>query len=137
MLKSIAPRNVPAWLTKGFAMYFEGTTAPERSRRSRRRASSYRLAALRTTFIGLDATQAAVAYEESAFATHALSSDRLARSRTLLQDLDAGQTIEQCVERFGFTFAGFEAELAGRTGVAAPPPRRKQAAPYQSSSSGR
>jgi tetratricopeptide (TPR) repeat protein len=124
MLKSIAPRNVPAWLNEGLAMYFEGYDGARAERRLAAARVFVPLAALRTTFIGLDTMQAAVAYEESAFVTHALlqriGSPGLA---TLLQDLDAGQTIEQAVERFGFTLAGFESELAGRTGVRIATPR--------------
>jgi tetratricopeptide (TPR) repeat protein len=125
MLKSIAPRNVPAWLHEGLAMHFEGYDGARAERRLAAARVFVPLAALRATFSGLDLLQAAVAYEESAFAAHALlqriGSPGLA---ALLQDLDAGQAIEQAVERFGFTFAAFEADLAGRTGGRATTPRR-------------
>ena len=42
----------------------------------------------------------------------------------LLQDLDAGQSLEQAIERFGVTLPEFEADLMRRVGVAA----RKRAA---------
>ena len=66
-----------------------------------------------------------VAYEESGFATYALL-QRIGSAglAALLQDLDAGQTIEQAIERFGFTFAAFESDLARRTGTRAAVPRR-------------
>jgi len=35
----------------------------------------------------------------------------------LLQDLDAGQNLEDAIARFGFTFAEFEADLMKRVGV--------------------
>jgi hypothetical protein len=76
------------------------------------------LAALRTSFARLTAGQAATAYEESAFATGALL-DRIGPSGLgeLLQDLAAGQTMEQAIERFGITFVAFEADLARRVGA--------------------
>ena len=59
-----------------------------------------------------------VAYEESAYATHVLLQRIGAPGlAALLHDLDEGQPIEQAVERFGFTFAAFESDLAGRIGA--------------------
>ena len=54
----------------------------------------------------------------SAFATSALIT-RIGPSNLgfLLQDLDRGHSIETAVERFGVTFADFEAQLAKRVGV--------------------
>jgi tetratricopeptide (TPR) repeat protein len=125
MLNSIAPRNVPAWLNEGLAMYFEGHDVASAERRLAAARVFVPLAALRNGFGGLDLPQARVAYEESAFATHALL-QRIGSAglAALLQDLDAGQTIEQAVERFGFTCEGFEADLARRTGGRASIPRR-------------
>jgi tetratricopeptide (TPR) repeat protein len=125
MLKSIAPRNVPVWLHEGLAMYFEGYDGARVERRLSASRVFVPLAALRTSFAGLDLVQAAVAYAESAFATHALL-QRIGPGglAVLLQDLDGGQTVEQAVERFGFTFAAFEADVARRTGGRATTPRR-------------
>jgi tetratricopeptide (TPR) repeat protein len=120
MLKSIAPRNVPAWLHEGLAMYFDGHNVAGAQRRLAAARVFVPLAALRHGFGGLDALQAAVAYEESAYATHALLQRIGAPGlAALLRDLDAGQPIEQAVERFGFTFAAFESDLARRTGAPA------------------
>jgi len=125
MLTSIAPRNVPAWLHEGLAMHFEGHDGARAERRLAAARVFVPLTALRTSFGGLDTVQAAVAYEESAFAAHALL-QRIGSAglAALLQDLDAGQTIEQAVERFGFTFAAFESDLAARTRGRATIPRR-------------
>jgi len=120
ILKSLAPRNLPVWLNEGLAMYFEGRDG----RRSERLLASVHLfvplAALRTSFTGFNSSQAALAYEESAFATRALI-DRagLANIGLLLQDLDAGQSLEEAIERFGVTFTDFEADLMRRVGVTA------------------
>jgi hypothetical protein len=115
MLRAAVPRNLPAWLNEGLAMYSEGKDAE----RSRRRLAAARvfvpLAALQTSFTRLNAAQAVVAYEESAFATSALI-DQIgpANLGQLLQDLSEGQTIEQAIERFGVTFAAFESDLERR-----------------------
>ena len=76
------------------------------------------LAALQTSFTRLNTAQAVVAYEESAFATRALV-DRIGPSGLgqLLQDLNAGQTMDQSIERFGITFAAWESDLEQRVGV--------------------
>ena len=118
MLKSLAPRNLPVWLNEGLAMYFEGRDGLRSERRLAAVHLFVPLANLRYSFTGLNAAQATLAYEESAFATRALI-DRagIAGVGMLLQDLDAGQNVEEAVERFGFTFQAFEADLMRRVGV--------------------
>jgi hypothetical protein len=118
MLGSIAPRGVPAWLNEGLAMHCEGRDAAASERRLAAARVFVPLAALRTSFGRLSTAQAVVAYEESAFAAGALLERiRPAGLAQLLQDLARGQTIEQAVERLGFTFAAFESELARRVGA--------------------
>ena len=118
MLKSIASRNVPAWLHEGLAMYFEGHDAALSERRLAAARLFVPLAALQTSFSRLNTAQAVVAYEESAFAVRALI-DRIGPSGLgqLLQDLDAGQTMDQSIERFGITFAAWESDLQQRVGA--------------------
>jgi hypothetical protein len=119
MLKSIAPRNLPAWLNEGLAMYCEGRNGAASERRLAAAHLFVPLAVLRTSFMRLNAAQAEIAYEESAFAARALV-DRIGPSglAQLLQDLDGGQTMEEAVERFGFTFTDFESGRAQRVGGA-------------------
>jgi tetratricopeptide (TPR) repeat protein len=118
MLKVVAPRNLPAWLNEGLAMRFEGLDAAALERRLARARLFVPLAALQTSFIRLTAGQAAVAYAESAFAVSALL-ERIGPGRLapLFEDLAGGQTIEQAIQRFGFTFAAFESDLARRVGA--------------------
>jgi len=118
MLKSLAPRNLPVWLNEGLAMHFEGRDGLRSGRRLAAARVFVPLEMLRGSFGGLDAAQAALAYEESAFATRALI-DRIGLSGIglLLQDLDAGQSLEQAIERFGVTFEAFEADLMRRVGA--------------------
>ena len=118
MLKSIAPRNLPAWLNEGLAMYCEGRDSALSERRLAAARLFVPLAYLQTSFARLNADQATVAYEESAFAARVLI-ERIGPLGLgqLLQDLGAGVTMEQAVERFGFTFVAFESGLARRVGA--------------------
>ena len=118
MLKSLAPRNMPAWLNEGLAMYFDSSDGAASERRLAAARVYVSLSALRGGFTTLSAEEASLAYEVSAFAVHALIS-RIGTSNLgiLLQDLDGGQPVEQAVERFGFTFAEFESGLARRVGA--------------------
>jgi len=118
MLKSVAARNLPAWLNEGLAMHFEGRDTALSERRLAAARLFVPLAVLQTSFSRLNSAQAVIAYEESAFATRALI-DRIGPSGLgqLLQDLSAGQTIDQAIERFGITFDGFESDLQRRVGA--------------------
>jgi hypothetical protein len=75
MLKSVAPRNLPAWLNEGLAMYCEGRDSALSGRHLAKARLFVPLAALRTSFARLNAAEAVIAYEESAFATGALLHD--------------------------------------------------------------
>lgn len=118
MLKSIASRNLPAWLNEGLAMYFEGRDGALSERRLAAARLFVPLAVLQTSFARLNTAQAVIAYEESAFATRALV-DRIGPAGVgqLLQDLSGGQTMDQAIERFGITFAAFESDLERRVGA--------------------
>jgi tetratricopeptide (TPR) repeat protein len=118
MLKSIVSRNLPAWLNEGLAMYFEGRDAAASARRLAAARLFVPLAFLQTSFSRLNTAQAVVAYDESAFATRMLV-DRIGLSGLgqLLEDLGAGLTVEESIERFGITFADWESELEQRVGA--------------------
>jgi tetratricopeptide (TPR) repeat protein len=118
MLKSIAPRNLPAWLNEGLAMYCEGRDSALSERRLAAARLFVPLAYLQTSFARLNADQAIIAYEESAFAARVLL-ERIGPQGLgqLLQDLGNGQAMEQAIERFGITFVTFESGLARRVGA--------------------
>jgi hypothetical protein len=105
-------------LNEGLAMYCEGRDGALSERRLAQARLFVPLAALRTSFGRLNAAEAEIAYEESAFAARALL-DRIGPSGLgqLLQDLSTGQTIEQAIERFGITFVAFESDLERRVGA--------------------
>lgn len=118
MLHSVAARNLPAWLNEGLAMYFEGYDAQAVERALASARVFVPLTALRSSFARLTEAQATVAYAQSLFATSVLV-DRIGTPglTQLLQDLDAGQPIDEAVQRFGFTMGDFESKLARRVGV--------------------
>jgi hypothetical protein len=73
------------------------------------------LSRLQAGFGRLTDAQAAIAYEVSAYATRGLL-DRIgpAGLPLLLQGLRGGQSLEDAMAQFGFTFDLFEADLARR-----------------------
>jgi tetratricopeptide (TPR) repeat protein len=115
MLHGISARNIPAWLNEGLAMYFDGDDVAGSEKRLAAVRAFVPLANLERGFTGLTSQQADVAYEMSAFATHALIT-RIGTANLgfLLQDLDRGHTVETALPRFGLTFADFEAQLRDR-----------------------
>jgi tetratricopeptide (TPR) repeat protein len=117
VLHNVAARNLPAWLNEGLAMYFEGDNLAASEKLAAARAF-VPLAALQGGYARLTLEQATVAYEMSAFATHALIT-RLGTANVglLLQDLDRGDTVESALPRFGLTIDDFEAQLAQRVGA--------------------
>jgi tetratricopeptide (TPR) repeat protein len=118
MLRSVASRNLPAWLNEGLAMYFEGYDAAAVEKFLRAYRLFVPLTQLRSSFGRLNERQATVAYAESFLATSVLM-ERIGSAGIgqLLQDLDGGQPVDQAVQRFGFAFADFETGLASRVGV--------------------
>jgi tetratricopeptide (TPR) repeat protein len=118
MLRSVAPRNVPAWLHEGLAMYFEGYDAAAVERALASARVFVPLSALQSTFARLNEAQATVAYAQSFFAASVLL-ERIGQPglAQLLQDLDGGQPVDDAIQRFGFTMDDFEAKLARRVGA--------------------
>ena len=118
VLHNVAARNLPAWLNEGLAMYFEGDNLAASEKRLAAARAFVPLGALQGGYSRLTSEQATVAYEMSAFATHALIT-RLGTANVglLLQDLDRGQTVESALPRFGLTIDDFEAQLAQRVGA--------------------
>lgn len=117
MLHAISPRNVPAWLNEGLAMYFEGDDMAASEKRLVAARAFVPLANLEGGYTGLTSQQADIAYDMSAFATNTLITRLgMANVGTLLQDLDRGLSVESALPRFGVSLPEFEAQLAKRVG---------------------
>jgi tetratricopeptide (TPR) repeat protein len=113
IVKSIAPVGVPAWLHEGLAQHFEGADASAAAARLKF-SGSFPLAELQGGFGQLTPDEARVVYDESLVAVHLLTETGAVDIAAMLQDLSAGQTFEQAIERFGLTYARFETEFNRR-----------------------
>ena len=101
MVRSVASRNVPAWLTEGLAMYFEGRDVHTAERTLTPAGVFVPLATLGKSFSHLTEGQATVAYAESLLAVTALV-ERIGSVglAALLQDLDGGEPVDTAVQHF-------------------------------------
>jgi len=117
MVHQVAPRNVPAWLHEGLAMLFEDDDPAAALHTLSKLRVFIPLMQLQDSFMGLTTAQANLAYTESLFAASALR-ERIGAVGLgqLLQDLESGQTMQEAVQRFGFTFGDFEKDLVRRIG---------------------
>ena len=108
MVTNIAPRGVPTWLHEGLAQYFDGTDPAPARRRMKALGGFIPLNELERSFMGLNAAQARVAYDESLVAV-ALMFERPSFGWTrLLQMLSDGTPFYRAIETFGFTYADLE-----------------------------
>jgi len=109
MLANLAPHGVPVWLNEGLAQYFDGTDQDAARRRMKALGGYVPLENLEGSFMGLSASQAQVAYDESLLAA-AVMFERPAFGWTrLLSELAAGQPFYRAIESFGFNYADLEA----------------------------
>jgi tetratricopeptide (TPR) repeat protein len=120
IVHSIAVRGVPVWLHEGLAMYFEPRDAAEAEARLIEANGFVPLVDLESSFNQLNLQQATLAYDESLVAVRALIQRIGTGLGLLLQDLGEGQPIEQAIERFGFTYASFNRDLARRLHAGTP-----------------
>jgi tetratricopeptide (TPR) repeat protein len=120
IVHSLASRGVPVWLHEGLAMYFEPRDAAEAEARLAAAHAFVPLVELELTFNNLDLQEATLAYDESLVAVRVLIQRVGTGLGLLLQDLGEGQPIEQAIERFGFTYASFNRDLARRLHASVP-----------------
>lgn len=114
IIHSLAARGVPVWLHEGLAMYFEPRDAAEAEKRLTAAHEFVPLVELETTFNQLNLQEATLAYDESLVAVRVLVERIGTGVGLLLQDLGEGQPIDQAIQRFGFTYAAFDKDLARR-----------------------
>jgi tetratricopeptide (TPR) repeat protein len=109
VVASIAPRGVPAWLNEGMAQYFDGTDPQAARRRMKALGRPVPLKNLARSFGQLSATDAQVAYDESVLAAGVMF-DRPGFGWTrLLHRLADGQSFDDAIDSFGFSYADLEA----------------------------
>jgi tetratricopeptide (TPR) repeat protein len=112
VIAAIVPsRRVPTWLNEGLAQYFDGSDAQAAARRMKAFGRSVPLKNLEHGFGGLNAAAAQVAYDESLLAVSVMA-DRPAFGWTrLLHRLAEGQSFEEAIPNFGFSYADLEASF--------------------------
>jgi Peptidase MA superfamily/Tetratricopeptide repeat len=116
MIANVAPRGVPTWLHEGLAQHFEQADAAAAERRFRATRLFIPLTDLEGGFTELNGSAAVIAYDESFIVVRTLL-DRVGTNLGfLIQDLGAGQTIDQAILRFGITYPEFQDEVIRRLG---------------------
>jgi hypothetical protein len=116
MIANVAPRGVPTWLHEGLAQHFEQADAAAAERRFRATRLFIPLTDLEGGFTELNGSAAVIAYDESFIVVRTLI-DRVGTDLGfLIQDLGAGQTIDQAILRFGITYPEFQDEVIRRLG---------------------
>jgi tetratricopeptide (TPR) repeat protein len=112
VVAGIAPSGVPTWLNEGLAQYFDGSDANAAQRRMKALGRSIPLKHLEASFGRLSSADAQVAYDESLLAVSVMA-DRPAFGWTrLLHQLSDGQSFDEAIGSFGFSYADLEAPFA-------------------------
>ncbi len=114
VVHGLAARGVPVWLHEGLAMYFEPRDISAAEAQLSAAGHFIPLTELEATFNHLALADATLAYAESLVAVRALLDRIGTRIGLLLQDLGDGQTMDEAMQRFGFTYASFNSALAKR-----------------------
>ena len=109
MIAGIAPSGVPAWMDEGLAQYFDGTDAKDARRRMKQIGVSIPLKYLQHGFGRLTSAQAQVAYDESLLAVGVMMDRPAFGWIRLLHRLADGQTFDEAIEYFGFSYSDLEA----------------------------
>ena len=108
MIASMAPRGVPTWLNEGMAQYFEGANVAAARKRMAARGAWVPLRNLEGSFGGLNAADAALAYDESLIAASVIFERPGFSWSRLLHTLAGGQPFARAIETFGFSYADLE-----------------------------
>jgi tetratricopeptide (TPR) repeat protein len=109
MLASLAPHGVPVWLNEGLAQYFDGSDQEAARRRMKAAGGYIPLENLEGSFMGLNAAQAQIAYDESLLAAAVLFERPAFGWTRLLGELAAGQPFHRAIDSFGFSYSDLEA----------------------------
>jgi len=111
VIAGIAANGVPTWLNEGLAQTFDGSDPQAARRRMKAGGRSVPLKNLENGFRHLNAAEAQIAYDESLLAVSVMF-DRPAFGWTrLLHRLADGQSFEEAIPNFGFSYADLEASF--------------------------
>ncbi|HKT80441.1 MAG TPA: tetratricopeptide repeat protein [Vicinamibacterales bacterium] len=111
IVANVAPRGVPTWMHEGLAQYFDGTDVAAARARMKAGHVSIPLAQLEGSFMGMNAAQARVAYDESLLAVSMLFDRPGFGWSQLLHQLSDGQPFYRAIESFGYTYADLDAAV--------------------------
>jgi tetratricopeptide (TPR) repeat protein len=109
IVAGIVPRGMPAWLNEGLAQYFDGSDADAAHTRLKGQGRSIPLKQLEAGFSRLNAADAHVAYDESLLAVGVMLDRPGFGWIRLLHRLADGQSFEEAIVNFGFSYADLEA----------------------------
>ena len=112
IVAGIAPRGVPAWLNEGLAQHFDGTDANAAEQRMKALARSIPLNRLESGFGRFNAATAQVAYDESLLAVNVMAERPAFGWMRLLHRLADGESFEDAIRNFGFSYADLEGPFA-------------------------
>jgi tetratricopeptide (TPR) repeat protein len=112
IIAGIAPSGVPTWLNEGLAQYFDGTDANAAARRMKSIPRPIPLKMLQGGFGRLNASTARVAYDESLLAVNVMAERPAFGWIRLLHRLADGESFEDAIRNFGFSYADLEAPFA-------------------------
>jgi tetratricopeptide (TPR) repeat protein len=112
IVAGIAPTGVPAWLNEGLAQHFDGTDANAAQRRMKALGRSIPLKRLEGSFGRLSAADAQVAYDESLLAVNVMAERPVFGWTRLLHQLADGQSFDDAIGSFSFSYADLEAPFA-------------------------
>jgi tetratricopeptide (TPR) repeat protein len=112
IVAGIAPNGVPAWLNEGLAQYFDGTDVSSAGRRMKALGRYVPLKRLESSFGHLNAAEAQVAYDESLLAVNVIAERAAFGWTRLLHQLADGQSFDDVIGSYGFSYADLEASFA-------------------------
>lgn len=109
MVAAIVPHGAPAWLHEGLAQYFDGSDPKDARRRLKAIGQTIPLKHLNGGFGRFNAAVAQIAYDEALVAVSVMA-DRPGFGWTrLLHRLADGETFDEAIPNFGFSYADLEA----------------------------
>lgn len=109
IVAGIVPRGMPTWLNEGLAQHFDGSDPSAARRRLQAGGRTVPLKQLERGFSRFAAADAQVAYDESVLAVGVLLDRPGFGWIRLLHRLAEGQTFEDAIVSFGFSYADLEA----------------------------